>query len=355
MRNTTRPTTLRAAFATVAACLIACASPAFAETAQKKTPAELLERAQAGDKDAQFEYGDLLMFREDTPPDEAGALIWYRKAADQGNARAQYMLGQMSLSDPSKPYYMGNAIYWFGLAAAADYRLAQYELGGLLVGMSGVTYHYPDAEEGMMWLHKAAAKGFVAAELKLATLYGHDDNGLRIQVVARDEAEAVKWYRAAAEHGSGNAMYALALRYRDGRGMAQDRTEAVRWAQRIENGEMKGEMDAYAFAGALTLLGAALVEDGDYEKARLLLSLAAKRDNAEAQFRLSEIYAQGLGVAKDTKKAAELRQKAENNGYSPDTSDEPDIEDARNLKTMFADGKMAAKTKARSDAMRQRE
>lgn len=349
------------ALGSLAACLIACATPVLAEIPTNPTPAELLTRAQAGDKDAQFAYGDLLMFREDTPPDEAEAFAWYQKAADQGHTRAQYMVGQIYSYDPSLPYYMGNAIYWFEKAAEADNRQAQYELGNLLVSMTVViSYHYPDAEEGMMWLHKAADKGYAKAEYKLGAIYGHDLDGVRIQVVPRDQMEAIKWYRAAAEHGSGDATYQMMIRSRDGIGVPKSHIEAVRWARHLLSENVRGEMEVYAYTSALTMLGAALMDgrdvEQDYLEARERLERAAEHDVAEAQYRLSVIYAKGLGVKKDAKIAAEWRRKAEDNGYESDVAYEPDKEEAPNLKTMFAtDDKMLALSKPRSDAMRLRE
>jgi hypothetical protein len=50
--------------------------------------------------------------------------------------------------------------------------------------------------------------------------------------VAKDEAEAVRWYRRAAEAGNTDAMTNLGFMYRDGRGIAKDEVEAVRWYRR---------------------------------------------------------------------------------------------------------------------------
>ena len=47
--------------------------------------------------------------------------------------------------------------------------------------------------------------------------------------VAEDAAEAVRWYRLSAEQGDARAQYNLGSMYLDGRGVAQDDAEAVRW------------------------------------------------------------------------------------------------------------------------------
>jgi TPR repeat protein len=47
--------------------------------------------------------------------------------------------------------------------------------------------------------------------------------------VARDNAEAVKWYRKAAEQGYVDAQYNLGLMYEDGDGVAEDDIFAYMW------------------------------------------------------------------------------------------------------------------------------
>ena len=45
----------------------------------------------------------------------------------------------------------------------------------------------------------------------------------------QDYAEAVKWYRVAAEQGMSNAQFLLDVMYSDGRGVAQDKVQAYMW------------------------------------------------------------------------------------------------------------------------------
>jgi hypothetical protein len=47
--------------------------------------------------------------------------------------------------------------------------------------------------------------------------------------VAKDEAEAVRWYRLAAAEGNADAQYYLGFMFQHGRGVAHDNVEAVRW------------------------------------------------------------------------------------------------------------------------------
>ena len=69
----------------------------------------------------------------------------------------------------------------------------------------------------------AAENGDAAAQRNLANMYRHG------QGVAKDNAEAEKWYRRAAEQGDAEAQYNLGVIYRYGRGVPKDNTEAVKW------------------------------------------------------------------------------------------------------------------------------
>jgi TPR repeat protein len=47
--------------------------------------------------------------------------------------------------------------------------------------------------------------------------------------VARDHANAAKWYRKATEQGHSDVQYNLGVMYQSGRGVPQDLLEAVNW------------------------------------------------------------------------------------------------------------------------------
>ena len=47
--------------------------------------------------------------------------------------------------------------------------------------------------------------------------------------VLKDDAEAVRWYRLAAEQGYAGAQNNLGLMYANGEGVLKDAAEAVRW------------------------------------------------------------------------------------------------------------------------------
>ncbi|WP_052046260.1 tetratricopeptide repeat protein [Candidatus Paracaedibacter symbiosus] len=47
--------------------------------------------------------------------------------------------------------------------------------------------------------------------------------------MTKDDTEAVKWYRKAADQGHAEAQFSLGYCYNNGEGVTKDYTEAVKW------------------------------------------------------------------------------------------------------------------------------
>ncbi len=78
-----------------------------------------------------------------------------------------------------------------------------------------------DVAEAVNWYRKAADQGLAQAQCKLGECY-YSGWG-----VEKDEAEAVNWYRKAADQGLAEAQYKLGRCYYSGRGVEEDMKEAV--------------------------------------------------------------------------------------------------------------------------------
>jgi TPR repeat protein len=71
--------------------------------------------------------------------------------------------------------------------------------------------------------------------------------------VAQDYAEAVKWYRLAAEQGHANAQSNLGLMYNNGRSVAQDYIQAHMWSNlAAANGSEAGRKNRDIIAKKMT-------------------------------------------------------------------------------------------------------
>jgi hypothetical protein len=91
------------------------------------------------------------------------------------------------------------------------------------------------AAEAMKWYRKAAEKGHASAAVDLGLYYARGEE------VAKDTAEAEKWFKMAAKQGYASAFFQLAKIYETGTlTVKKNQTEAVKWYQKAaEQGHNK--------------------------------------------------------------------------------------------------------------------
>jgi TPR repeat protein len=132
--------------------------------------------------------------------DYAGAMSWYRKAADQGDANAQNNVGDLYFYGRGVAQDYAQAMFWYRKAADQGYTWGQFNVGWLCDSGKGVTQDYAQAAS---WYRKAADQGNAKSQNNLGDLYYYGRG------VARDYAQAKFWYRKAADQGNADAKAAL--------------------------------------------------------------------------------------------------------------------------------------------------
>lgn len=159
-----------------------------------------------------------------------------------------------------------------------------------------------------MAVEQAAPQGDAIAPLSLALAYV---NGFG---VAEDAAEAVKWFRKAAEQRDACAPYAqigLALMYSNGAGVAKDPVEAVKLYRKAAEQEN---------AHAQWRLGWMLY-DAESVKDRVegvkWIRKAAEQGNAVAQKELADMYETSEGLTKDAAESSKWQNKYAENPMNP--------------------------------------
>jgi uncharacterized protein len=150
-------------------------------------------------------------------------------------------------------------------------------------------YEAGDYAEAVKWFRKAAEQGDAIAQYNLALMY-RDGEG-----VTQDDAEAVKWFRKAAEQGVANAQYNLALRYDKGKGVTQDYAEAAKWFRKAAK---QGNASAQSNLGVMYFNGEGVTQD--VAEALKWYRKAAEQGVAQAQHNLGVMYYKGYGVLQDT-------------------------------------------------------
>lgn len=97
---------------------------------------------------------------------------------------------------------------------------AQFDLGVSYRFGRGVPRN--DAE-AVKWYRRAAEQGYAKAQYNVGVCY---DFGTGIP---KDHSEATMWYRKAAEQGHAKAQYNLGVSYKYGQGITRDDVEAYAW------------------------------------------------------------------------------------------------------------------------------
>jgi TPR repeat protein len=152
-----------------------------------------------------------------------------------------------------------------------------------------------DYAEALKWYRLAAEQGHVQAQSQLGFMYDIGNIG---QGVPPDPAEGMKWYRLAAEQGDADAQLVLGLGlmycfspYCFG---LQDYAQGLKWLRLAAE---QGNLQAQINLGALYRDGQGVLQD--YAEAAKWYRLAAEQGAASAQFNLGAMYADGHGVPQD--------------------------------------------------------
>jgi TPR repeat protein len=129
----------------------------------------------------------------------------------------------------------------------------------------------------------------------------------RAYAAGRQMAEAIAAYRKAADKGSTSAMVELGVLYGTGNGVPKDPAQARQLFERAaEAGNPRGISNLAALSGGTP---------SDPIKARALLTTAAET-NAEAQYQLGQMMADGIGGPQNESGARALFEKAAAQGHA---------------------------------------
>ncbi|KAF9975957.1 hypothetical protein BGZ73_000183 [Actinomortierella ambigua] len=161
-----------------------------------------------------------------------------------------------------------------------------------------------EAQDGTSTLVSKAGEGDVASQVALAEMY---EKGAGVE---QSDAEAFKWYLAAAQQGDSLAQHKTGDIYWRGRGTEQNNDQAALWFKKAaDQGHSVSQFDL----GAMYEAGEGV--EKDLQQAMALYVKAATLGNTEAQFRLGEMYEYGVGVKHDTGKAMQWYRKAALQGH----------------------------------------
>lgn len=159
--------------------------------------------------------------------------------------------------------------------------------------------------EALDWYKQAAEKGNARAVNNIGVLYA------RGQGVDQDYGEAMKYYKNAAEMGLAMSMSNIGNLYVYGNGVAPDHNEALRW---FKKSAKKGNTEVFGMLGYLHMHGHGVTQD--YNEAFYWYKRAADSGNVNNMNTVGTLYSRGLGVDQDYKEAMKWYKKAVEKGYA---------------------------------------
>jgi len=96
----------------------------YRDEQQKKSIADLLSKAEAGDMKAQEIMGERFLKGIDAPQHFGWARKWYLRAAQQGSAQAMWDVANLCVDGKGGPKDLVQAYFWYTLAASKGIREA---------------------------------------------------------------------------------------------------------------------------------------------------------------------------------------------------------------------------------------
>ena len=178
---------------------------------------------------------------------------------------------------------------WFRIASGLGDPQAAFELGALLLeGANGLD---KDPAGAKAQFERAAAKNHPGALYNLGVMALGDEKP--------DYPKAAQYFLRAAQAGDDNAAYSYGVMEREGKGVAQNVTDAARWLKRAADAGVIAAQVEYAIM-LFNGVGAPKDEAGAAD----ILKIAAAKGNPIAQNRLAHLYVAGRVVERDLAKAA---------------------------------------------------
>ena len=229
--------------------------------------------------------------------DPAKARKWFERALSVGHVPASSILGDLHYYGAGTPRDLVKAFNYYRKGATLGYAPAQSALAEMY--LSGEAPGGLNVQQGLAWHNEAARIGNANSLYALAVAYEKGEG------VAADSQRALGLYKLAALSGNPSAGNTIGAYLYEGRMLSRDTVAARKW---FEQAAIDGDPDAMYNLGAMMMKG----EGGaaDRTRAWVWLKMAQKGENPEAAAALSVLASRMTAE----EKAAALRFLAPANG-----------------------------------------
>lgn len=229
--------------------------------------------AEQGHMDARYQLGNIFATGEGVAQDDAEAARFYSLAAAQGHAISQLNLGNMFATGRGVPRDYVAAGQLYRLASAHELQTAQFNLAIMLANRKGVP---KDDDEAMKLYISVMNHTYKRKRDNPQVMQLYDCPTSTDHTRVHNDADVVQLYRLASSHGFAVPRYYLAVMLANGRGVAQDDGEAMRFYNlATEQGYKSNEF---------------------FEEDAKLLQIAAAQDHTYAQYCLGNFYRLGCHI-----------------------------------------------------------
>lgn len=182
-----------------------------------------------------------------------------------------------------------------------------------------------DCAQALFWFRKAAEQSWPGAQMALGIQYqGGSSAGPIEACVSQDLTQGAAWFRKAADEGWPSAQHELGWSYETGAGVPKDYQLAAFWYRKAAE---QGDDDSQLSLGRLYYNGQGVPQD--YVQSATRVRKAAEQGNVGAQTLLGLLYTQGQGVPPDYAEAyflSDIAAVGMNN--KPDQKSAIDVRDA---------------------------
>jgi TPR repeat protein len=203
--------------------------------------------------------------------------------ARDGHAWAQYQAGRIAYTRAEKTGDFSEALELFRKSAEQGDMQGQYMTGNMLMNGKGGR----DDVEAVKWMRMAAEQDYLPAFNDLGRMLALGRG------VEKNEAKAVELFRYAAAYDHPLALHNLGVSHDQGMGVPRDRAAAVQWFQKAAD---LGYVRSQASLGKMYMKGDGVEQNDEF--AASYLRKAADQGDSNSQCDLGFLYHTGRGVEK---------------------------------------------------------
>lgn len=279
---------------------------------------ELIQDAELGNVDSQFQLGKMYFTGHGIKQDLLKAFNWWKTAAEHNEPKSQLCLSCMyrygDIVEINKEYadeLYDKSTYYLEYSIQSDIIDMYNEFRNIekdtdteeLYWIASFFAQDGNYKQAKRYYERAMSLGNISAKVGLGILY-LEGNGVK-----KNYKKAYELFYESAQQNSDFAQWLIGTMYEEGHGVSQDYKLAK---ERYEKASSNGSGSALVSLGKLYAKG--LGVEKDYDKAKNYFETAAEKNDREAQYNLGYMYSQGEGVVQDYDKAIYWYTKAADKG-----------------------------------------